>query len=82
MRANNRLGGESIENFSRTLKPPSEISPDRSLESNEHHSVQKLPLEEIFRWDEKLNIKIYLLLNSQFSTPLEARQDIGWFGYN
>ena len=54
-RANNRLGGESIENFSRTdalrmaLTPQAELS-DRILVSNEHHR-QKLPLEEIFRWE-------------------------------
>ena len=55
-RANNRVGGESSETFSRTdaleiaLKDQYEVS-DRIWVSNDHQE-QKLPLEEIFRWDE------------------------------
>ena len=82
-KANARLGGDSLENFSRndalkmTLKH--QVS-DRILRYNGHHT-QKLPLEEIFRCEAIIETTS-VLFSLLFSHPSEIDQDLGWFGYN
>ena len=93
MRANNRLGEESSENFSRTdalrlaWRHQSEVSPDRILVSNEHHRVQKLPLHRgamatLAKFYGKMRKKSGIMNSGLYTMPLFLLDDLLMIHYN